>query len=270
MRSEYWSNTKFSDWLRGTPRPFALEMHKWREWEAAAKAAHPIRYWLAEDFLDTVQNIVSWPFDMLYAAKYRLVNRFVTYTHGLTSHQLNKYQWHDLDTRLMFSIFDELVNFVEIEVASMQIAFNPELKDKYAVPWYTTGPFKTRTVRCPQAGIDYLNVSSTYTYGNSFDVPETDPRYNDLTDQALAAIEILKLYDWWKNVYPVRPEPMTASGLSDYYEDKTLESISADNKPMSKDVKDMHDMCNNLEKQYYDEDTEMLCRVIKIRSNLWT
>ena len=81
----YWSCTKFADRLRGTPKPTAETSSGWKEWGNAAKKAHPFRYWLAEEFLDAVQNVINYIPEKLYNVKYYINNRWVTKTHSLTA-----------------------------------------------------------------------------------------------------------------------------------------------------------------------------------------
>ena len=69
QRSNYWSCTKFADWVRGTPKRGALTADGWHEWEVEAKSFNSIRYWIAEEALDAIQNFIWWPVDQLYAAK---------------------------------------------------------------------------------------------------------------------------------------------------------------------------------------------------------
>ena len=60
MRNHYWSSSKFADWLRGTASPTAETSKGWREWTARAKQAHPVRYWLADDGLNYLQNFIFY------------------------------------------------------------------------------------------------------------------------------------------------------------------------------------------------------------------
>ncbi len=86
MRSNYWSCSSFADWLRGTPKLSAGTSEQWRDWRRTAKTTHSFRYWLAEQGLDHLQNIVMYIPDKIYAVKYYVNNRWVTGTHKLTAH----------------------------------------------------------------------------------------------------------------------------------------------------------------------------------------
>lgn len=261
MRSHYWSCTKFANWLRGTPKP-PYETHSgWRNWEQQAKIARPFRYWLAEELLDDVQKFIYWPVDKLRNVKYYINNRFVTRTHALTS-TLKRGEWHEFDERLLHGMFDELVNFVEKELAWMHIVFDKEAAEKYNAPWYAKGWFRIRTWHSPEAGLDYLdwaaNLKNDYEW---FD--KNDPDYGKSTQQALDAVETKELYNWWKNIRPARPDPYEVSKWNEYYKQTDDEKYGSDVKQSLKDL-------NDIEDQYYNDDTEMMIRLIRLRRSLWT
>jgi len=275
MRARYWSCTKFADWLRGTKKLDAGTGKEWDEWGEKAKSLHRFRYWLAEDGLDKIQTFIMWPVDVLYNFKYWINNRFVTKTHTLTSN-LKKGQWHELDTRIMHCLFDELVNHVEIELAASNFRWDEEARKKYKTPFWAVGWFRWRSYRSVDAAMDYLEWASNLRW-SAEEVGEDDPSVGKLTYQAEGAREIRELYLWWKNVYPNRPDPMDASGWSEFcnrrredrggsvlrwLEDKTDEEAEESRRILDK--------CNDIEQQYDTEDTEMLIRLIKVRQRLWT
>ena len=269
----YWSCSAFANWIRGTMKPTSETSSGWRKWRKEAKAKHPVRYWIAEEGLDLVQNFVNWPRDQLYSLKYWINNRFVTRTHTLTSFSLKKGQWHEFETRLLHCAFDELVNFVEIEQAWLNIAWDKKAREKFKSPFWSWGWCRWRTWRCPEAGLDYLNWASALTNEEWL---EDDKKHEaQLTHHALAARETLALYNWWKNVRPFRPDPMDASGWrklceqhredgKDFldFEERTPEDAEKTRKVL--------DQCHALEEQYEQEDEEMLIRLIKLRRSLWT
>jgi hypothetical protein len=275
FRSRYWSCSKFADWLRGTKKLYAGTGKEWDEWDEKAKAAHSFRYWLAEEGLDKIQTVIMWPIDQLYNIKYWINNRFVTKTHALTSN-LKKGQWHELDTRIMHCLFDELVNHVEIELAASNFRWDEEARNKYKTPFWAIGWFRWRSYRNVEAAMDYLEWASNLRWSED-EVGEDDPAVGKLTYQAEGAREIRELYLWWKNVYPNRPDPMDVSGWSEFcdrrredreggvlswLEDKTPEE--------AEESRQILDRCRELEEQYDNEDTEMLIRLIKVRQRLWT
>ena len=115
----YWTCTKFADWIRGTTKLSAGTSEEWHEWEKRAKADYPIRWWLAEEGLDILQKIVMFVPDKIYAVKYYINNRYITRTHSLTAHpkDIRPGQWCDVGNRFLPCLFNELVDFVEVELA---------------------------------------------------------------------------------------------------------------------------------------------------------
>lgn len=271
MRFDYWSCSKFADWVRGTPKPHAATSEGWNAWNKTAKTKK-IRYWLAEEGLDILEGIVFWPLNCIRAIRYYFNNRWISKTHALTSN-LKQGQWYDFDTRLLHSLFDELVNFVEIEAAWMHVVCDEEESKKYKTPWIRRY-LRFGLWRCPEAGLAYLEWASSLKYDDC-----DGPRYGQPTPQALAAQETKALYKWWKEERPTRPDPMDASGWSDYCEEKSKEAEARDDDMWigcSRDSSDMErsskisEILHRMEEEQDEEDTAMLIRLIKIRHHLWT
>ena len=272
MRSNYWSCSEFANWLRGTDKPHCETSKGWRDWNKQAESANPWRYWLAEEGLDKLQNFIYWPADQLYKIKYWINNRFVTKTHALTS-TLKRGEWHEFDERLLYCMFDELVNFVEIEQAWQHILWDEEARKKYHTPWYAYGWFRWRTWRSPEAGLAYLEWASNLKKDDNY-VSVDDPEYNKPTQQALDAIETQELYDWWKNIRPARPDPYDESGWSKLCDERIEKNgdIFFNNETQEEKQKTRAsiDIIDRLEKQYFEEDTQMMIRLINLRKSLWT
>jgi len=276
MRNHYWTIGPFADWLRGTPSPGALTSKGWREWREQAQKAHPVRYWLAEEGLDYLQRFFYYIPDKLYALKYYVNNRFVTRTHALTAHprDIAPGEWRDVGNRFLPCLFNELRDFVEVELAWWHIAWaGREEKAKYNAPFYATGWFRWRTWRCPQAGLDCLDWQMKLTNEEFLD--DDKKHLAEPTRQALHAKEIYELYNWWTIVYPNRPDPHDAGGWSDYcakfrnegrdfldFEDRTDEERAASSQAL--------DATQSIEDKYKQEDEEMMIRLIRIRESLWT
>jgi len=56
QRSNYWSCSKFADWVRGKPKLSAGTSDQWHEWENEAKRYHPVRYWIAEEARQNIRH----------------------------------------------------------------------------------------------------------------------------------------------------------------------------------------------------------------------
>jgi hypothetical protein len=276
MRSNYWSCTKFADWLRGTNKLGAATSEEWDEWRTTAQMRHNFRYWLAEEALDAVQNFVNYPMDKLNDLRYYINNRWVSRSHALTAHprDIKPGQWNDVGNRFLPCMFNELVDFVEIEQAWHYCMWNDEERKKFNVPWWRSGWLRLRTWRSPEAGLAYLNWASTLTNEEFLDddkKSEAVPTY-----QATSAKEIIELYTWWTVTYRNRPDAYEASGWTAACEASRLAnggrlSFSADKDPVLKKQSDTaHKLLQKIEKDYETEEEQMMIRLIKIRQSLWT
>ena len=272
----YWSCSKFADWIRGTIKGDAKTSQGWREWEDSARTQHPVRYWIAEKGLDMLQDIIFYIPDKLYSVKYYINNRWVTKTHALTAHprDIKPGCWRDVGYRFLPCLFNELQDFVEVEQAWHHVMWDAAARKKYKTPWWGVGWFRWRTWRCPEAGVAYLIWASELRADESWGMKPGDKGYGELTHQALAAQEILTLYRWWTETYRNRPDAMDASGWSavcDKMRDSALDLLEDTKDPVLRREKDRaHKLLQKIEAEYEKEEDEMLIRLIKVRKNLWT
>ena len=278
MRNHYWTCSKFADWLRGTAKLSAGTSEEWDNWTASAQMKHSFRYWLAEEGLDYLQKVVYWPTDTLHAIKYYINNRWVSRTHSLTAHarDIKPGDWCDVGNRFLPCLFNELVDFVEVELAWWQIAWDREARPKYNAPFWATGWFRWRTWRCPQAGLDNLKWQSELKFNEDEGFLPGDKHIGKPTPQAVKAQEILDLYKWWTEVYPNRPDPHDASGWTAVCEAQRLAnggklSWNSPKDPVLKKAQNKaHKLLQKIEADYEKEDTDMMVRLIKVRHGLWT
>lgn len=276
MRSQYWSCSKFADWIRGTAKLSAGTSEQWDEWNTAAKIKHSFRYWVAEEALDSVQNFVNYPMDKLNDIRYYINNRWISKSHALTAdpRDIRPGSWSDVGNRFLPCMFNELVDFVEIEQAWHHCMWSDDAKTKFDVPWYRSGWLRWRTWRCPEAGMEYLKWASTLTNEEFLDddkKSEAVPTY-----QATAAKEIIALYTWWTETYRNRPDPYEASGWTAVCEASRAANggrlhFGTEKDPvLKKDSDKAHKLLQKIEKAYEAEDEAMMIRLIKIRQSLWT
>lgn len=282
MRSHYWTCSSFANWIRGTPKPSSATSNEWKAWRYKAKQSHPVRFWLAEEGLDYAQKFVYFIPDKLYGIKYYIDNRFVTKTHNLTASSKNipRGKWRDFGDRILPCLFDELANYVEVEVAYSQLRWDLEgvNRKKYNVPFWVTPWIARRKWRCPQAGIDHLMWEMNLKMDESYGVTPDNKDYNKPPQQAIRAKEIYELYTWWTKVRPMRPDPYAESGwdeycklLQDTYGD-FLDGLEPkpDDPTTVKKGNQSHKRLISIEKKYNQEDEKMLIRLIKIRDSFWT
>jgi len=261
FRTNYWSTSRFADWVRGAPKPTALSLEDWKSWRNDIEGKHPIRYWIAEEGLDHLQDFINFPRDTWAKIHGYIENRWFDKTHALTSN-LSRGDWHELDERILHSIFDELVNFVEVDLAWMHVVFSDDAWEKFSA--YRSFPFRFKRWRNRDAGLAYLDWASKLSVDESLGIDPHSPEYGTMTDQATTSVEIKDLYIWWTEKRPNRPDASEVSGWDDYFAAKDKSSYTQDY------VRDILMLDRDIESKYDEEDNEMLFRLIKIRKSLWT
>lgn len=271
---QYWNCTKFADWLRGTPKPKAATSSGWGNWRNEARAKHPVRYWIVETGLGKAQNIFNWPRDVYDDFVRHMDNRFVTRTHALIANpkDIAPGQYADLDDRIFFCLFNELANYVEVELAWMWAAHHNKMS---SAPWYRR-IIGLERFRSPEDGLAYLDhVCQTVNDEDSGYRPG-QPSYGKESDSAKAYKEIRTLYLWWTQERPSRPDIYEITGWNEV--SRLREKHGGDDifftKRSDSDLGRFSDSSlahiQLLENQYDNEDDEMLLRLIKIRKCLWS
>ena len=276
----YWTCSKFADWLRGISKPSSGTSREWAQWKRASKESHPFRYWLAEEGLDHLQDIWCYIPEKINSVRYYLNNRFIVRTHTLTAHSrdIKPGNWCDVGNRFLPCMFNELVNFVEVEKAWMMVCWEPdEIREKYKVPYWRK-QWWTRWFnewRCPAAGLDYLDWEIGLKQGESYQLEEGHPDFDKPTYQAERAKEVKELYLWWTVERPKRLDPYDASGWheicaqrrKDYPDELLPEERTEEERDATRASLDT---LHKLEEKYEQEDEDMMIRLIKIRQSLWT
>ena len=253
MTKRYWSCTKFADIVRGTKKPESATLDQWNSWSKQAKEQHPIRFCIAEEVLDVIQNFVLLP-----AAAYNKVNlyaknRWLHHTHSLqaTSRHLKRGKWAHLSERFLPCLFDSLVDFVEIECAQKEIS---SAKGSQLLKYKSL----TKRWRCQEAGLNYLSFLSK---------AGDDPR-------SAAVGEIIVLYNWWKNVHPFRKDAALVSPFNVEVQEIHLRYYGFPGLGCTQEESLILDKHDEAKKQaianYQEEDTQMMIKLIKVRDHLWT
>jgi len=249
QRIHYWSCSKIANLIRGCEKPSYLTMEDWEKWRSEVKAKSPIRYFLAEDLLNKIQDFINFPKDIYNSIRFYIRNRFITKTHYLKT-GLKPGIYHEIDERILHGLFNELVDFVEVE----QAWINSMHSDK---------KYHFKNGRCIESGLDHLKWAISLKKDEENGYPKDIEGYGEPTPQAESAAKILELYNWWKD-RKYRPDPMEASGWSDYCEKNKTEGRDDEKSRIALEK------LNNLEEKYDKEDEDMLVELIKIRKHLWT
>lgn len=243
QRINYWNCSKFADWVRGIKKPYALTHEEWEDWREKASKKNPWRFYFTEKLLNKIQNFFFFPFDLLRTIRVYLSNRFVHKTHFLKT-RFKPGHFYELDDRILFGLFNELKDFVEIELSG-KLSLEETKKHKFV-------GLEKRSI---SAGLAYLDWATSLKYDDDYCKKED---LGKPTPQAKSAKQILELYNWWKS-RDSRPCPMEISGWSEAYKEKD-----------SKKRQQSHKKLMKIEEDYDKEDEKMLIKLIKIRKELWS
>ena len=246
-RSNYWSCSSFANWIRGVSKPSSETLSGWEIWRDNAMKKNPYRYWIAEKLLNRIQNLLHWPTDKLYYIKCYISNRWISKSHQLTAHSKNikPGEWREFGFRILPCLFDELVNFVEIDLAHRH---NASVNKKYKNSFHL---FKIAKPD-PQSGIEYLKQI-----------------VNHDSAERISAEWILNAYDWWQNQRPARADPNQISGWSDYCKFKRSKEFNLTEDEKDIYVKKILDIRYSIQDEYDKEDSKWLKELIDQRNNLW-
>lgn len=275
-----YSESKPFAWIRKRLRiqkPCALPWGQWDRWRQDLKTSRPLAYWLTETLPDWLEKPAEFVLDPIIDLKYYIRNRWFVQSHKIPT-GLAPGQYHDIEHLMLHGLFTILVNFVEVEKAHMQVIMGNALtQKKYDLPWWRRIHwFRWKAWRNPQAGLDYLAWETTLTNQAEWFSDPNDPLIGKPTLQAQVAKEVLDLYHWWKTARPQRPDPLDASGWTDYCE-RIIDQYGSifadpnnDTESERAEAKAALQKSTQLEQQYQDEDTAMLIRLIQVRGGLWT
>ena len=240
----------------GITKPNALEMGGWKKWEDETKAAYPIGYFLTE-------TLDEWFWDTWYFIRtpYKKAEDFFYYRRKRFDRietGLDPTKFWDAEERMLHGIFNMLVEYVEVERAFSMCYYDKEAAQKY-------GFSKWRKFRSAAAGLAYLEWETglVITENETSDPEEVGTRLR----QAIDAEVIRDLYLWWTKTRPARLDPYAESGYDTFVE---KHGHFMDSSEPTGERMDCMDKINAIEQRNYDEDTEMLTRLIKIRNTIWS
>lgn len=196
--------------------------------------------------------------DGIYEIRVRFFDKYHVINTGLPP------GYRDTSERLLHGTFQLLVDYVEVELAWMQVVFSDDAKKKYKYPWFSIKPFRFKSFRCPEAGLDYLAWEKSL---------QSEDGLNDRQAEKAKVVE--ELYVWWKTIRPNRPDSMDASGWSAYCEERRINGEEPfSNKKRSEAEEDrirkMIEEMTAIEKNYLEEDKMMWKKLVDIHECLWT
>lgn len=177
--------------------------------------------------------------------------------------------YYDKDTLLLHGVMQLVVDFVEIELAAYKYERMTSLKArlyKY-LPWCLRS---SEWIRSPQLGLEKLNEECEPSL-----TPEETAEIGDFVERSAENYRRIRtVYLWWTQTYPKRVSPEVASGWAAIYEEMTNLSVSLLDTPAIVDFGRRQQVaiekCAEIERKYFDEDTEMLILAIRTRESMWT
>lgn len=212
---------------------------------------------IIEKLYDIKELTLDWSSRIKWKFLHRTTNKHHIVHTGLTP------GYHDADEVILHTNFTLLVDFVECDKAWMNYICTKE--SSHPFPWWQR-PFKR--FRSKQLGLDYLR----------WEIEESgSPTKADAAPKILE----LELYHWWTEVRPARPDPyekyyracsshQPEGSLFEKVYNKETNEYSFVLAPMHKKVSKALRQGARLEEMYYEEDTKMLCKLMKVRQHLWT
>lgn len=229
-------------------KPVAGTSDEWKKYKETCMKDHRVKYFFIvqiTDYLATGYIFYRKIFEFYKFIRYR-INPNVQY------HKINtglKPGYHEIDERLLYGCFSLLVYFVDREKAYDQRMWYDDNKKKISF-------FEEFNFRDPEAGLRYITREAALNKTAS------------LTDTEKLWREVYELYVWWKVTRPARLPAEERSGW-----ESTRGLFPTTKNRTKKQQKKISTALNRMaliERQYTNEDTKMLVKLIKIRGSLWS
>lgn len=250
---------RFKSWMKYDP-PGAMSSKGWRLFEEEYKERAPIRYWFCHDLKYSTVMPIKWKFDKIYDwIRYRTYDRYHIVDTGLIP------LYYDASTQILNVNFNILKEFVEVDQAWHAYRWSDGSKkaswcEKHMPFYHRIFPLHD----LKKYGIEHLEWAST------LDDPALAPHQRS-DQQAVSAREILALYKWWT-------EERTARKEIEYspYDRQGLGALASFDDDFDRDTPDFKahvesmDASIEQEKGWETEDEEMLVRLMRVRTFLWT
>jgi hypothetical protein len=200
------------------------------------KSTHPKMYWFENVLMDKVQDAFCWLPSLYNGLRSKIQNRFIDRVSVLQT-GLDPWTYNEIETRMIHGLFNTFKIYIEVELAHYSQVFYSEETEKERKDWTPI-----------QHAMSHLEWEIDYTEGN----------------QSVSAKEKMELYKWWTEIRPNRIDPWVLVVEEECDNSPVIPSLSK----LSYEEK-YGDYNRELVRQE-EEDTEMLVRLIKLRSSLWT
>ena len=261
MRTSYWSNSAFADYLRKVSgikkQPGFATMDGWKEYERHSNTVAPIMNKMI-DYLDNIQKAVYWipdTFDSIVYFFSNIKNR----SHVLRT-TTKPGKWSDLVTKIPDALMFAVIDFVEKECFWMNIGSSedPILKKYYDQPYIQRKlfPIEISDAVRGREGIAWMNWQSEAKEEVGSPHQETKECYDAIIAAYKFAKERYFKFDVWEESGYNEAD---AAGLFD----RGILSKVEERRPF-------YEKIHELEAVYNDQVTLHCTNIIKYRDYLWT
>lgn len=257
--------TRIRRWLRFNP-PEAATSVEWAEFNARFKREAPIR-WRLSELSDWVAVKVMRVKDLIWEIRYRTTHRYHVVRPDL------KPGYYDTDDLILHTSMGLLCDHIEVRLACRNLWADTHDDDpavarraRWIARWRDLKSSVGVKTRDPARGIAHLEWETT------LDDPSL-PEDEQSPHQAAAAREALAIYKWWREVYP------TYENNYDDFPHKTFEDSDVDffcaldtpeKNAHRAELRVWFDKVRKLEVEQDKTTEEMMCRLVKLRTSLWT
>lgn len=250
----------FLEWLEKKcypDKPLFASAETWSEWHEFERTkpicnfcVNTVPDFIKYKIIKRINNVKYWfLYRFFNEHKYQLIDT------GL------KPGYYDVDTRMFHGIFNLMKEFCEHEQPYHDWCWLDEPKEKFK-------PGKEAALKSFAWQKDLV-----YTEDEIFR-DEYKHLIGQPTPQALNATELEKIYLWWVDIFHNRKDPYEVfkdEYFSNLVKEKNTMKAFCERPPEEQEkYNEISKKRDELEKQYADEDEEMLLRLIKIRKSLWT
>lgn len=262
--------------VTGVPYSF----HALHEWRQEYKATRPIAFYFAETVPSYFTRIKGMWGDFTYTVSDTYDNYFIRrtdkYDTGFKRHEFNT-----PDETMLPAMFNQLAAHVESTYSKRWLNWkstrlprterdnDPDVKYwkkiRRNAEWGEI--FKRKLYRNKEYAIAMMHEILSRQYESPIDEDELEEFKNML--------ETFTLYMWWTVVRPARKEADAESGLDAIRERFDAKYGTHEWSYSNLDADEQHEyseiisISTELNRTREDEDTEMMCRLVKARQNIW-
>lgn len=237
----------------GVEKPTSLSWANWQKWHDEHKAKHPIIHFLCEELPISVS---VWKRRFITDPYWSIVHRFhPKHQYHVIKTNL-KPEYYDIDTLMLHGVMALVVRYVEGEHQISDPA-----KSNYWYAWVQAAEDDDQK----RQALKEQGIEETWEH-------ELMPQH-----QIDCILTVDEVYQWWKDDYPNRKDdlfdrdddfdPLMFFGNGEEHDEKMKEDPKYS---LYLEWKEHCARSRALEEKWRQEEQDMLLKIIKIRSSMWT